>query len=244
MKVSIVYQWYQLSKARHVSSNCRHAWSFAQRLNLNPDKSEVIWLGSRRQLAKLSEADKSLQLPDGWVHLSATAKNLGVVLDEWLNFDDQVHSCIKTCYLHLRRLKQIRRFIETDIVHSLVHALVTSCLDYYNSVLAGCNAHTVCRLLRVHNIAARLVLSMPYSSHSQPLLREHYWLPIESHIKFTVCILMYRVSGGTVPWTVQVVYRISIPGLPFPGRPGFPDFFHSRIPGNENASFPEKSGNE
>ena len=38
------------------------------------------------------------------------------------------------------------------------------------------------------------------------------------------------------------VGRVSVPGLPFPGCPGFPDFFHSRIPGNGNASFPEKSG--
>jgi len=35
-------------------------WSFTHKLKLNPDKSEVIWLGSRQQLAKLSEAVKSL----------------------------------------------------------------------------------------------------------------------------------------------------------------------------------------
>ena len=62
-------------------------WSFAHKLKLNPDKSEVIWLGSRQQLAKLSEADKSLQLPDG--RSSTTVKNLGVVIDERLSFDDQ-----------------------------------------------------------------------------------------------------------------------------------------------------------
>jgi len=74
-------------------------WSFADRLKLNPDKSKVIWLGSRQELAKLSEADKSLQLPDGWVHSSAAVKNLGVVLDERLNYDDQAHSCIKSLLL-------------------------------------------------------------------------------------------------------------------------------------------------
>ena len=35
-----------------------------------------------QQLAKLSEADKSLQLPDGLVRSSTTVKNLGVVIDE------------------------------------------------------------------------------------------------------------------------------------------------------------------
>ena len=82
-------------------------WSIAHKLKLNPDKSKVIWLGNRQQLAKLSEADKSLQLPDGLARSSTTVQNLGVVIDERLSFDDQARSCIKSCYFHLRRLKQM-----------------------------------------------------------------------------------------------------------------------------------------
>ena len=71
-------------------------WSFTHKLKLNPDKSEVIWLGSRQQLAKLSEEDKSLQLPDGLVRSSTTVKNLGVVIDERLSFDDQANTTTTT----------------------------------------------------------------------------------------------------------------------------------------------------
>ena len=91
--------------------------------------------------------------------MSTTVKNLGVVIDERLSFDDQARSCIKSCYFHLRRLKQIRRYVEPDVIHSLV----TSHLDYCNSLLAGCNAYTVRRLQRVQNTAARLVLDVPHS---------------------------------------------------------------------------------
>jgi len=59
------------------------------RLKLNPDKSEVIWLGTRQKLAKLSLADKTLQLHDRTLTASATVCNLGVQLDNELNFDDQ-----------------------------------------------------------------------------------------------------------------------------------------------------------
>ena len=48
-----------------------------------------------------------LQLPDGLVRSSTTVKDTGVVIDEQLSFDDQARSCIKSCYFHLRRLKQI-----------------------------------------------------------------------------------------------------------------------------------------
>ena len=36
--------------------------------------------------------------------------------------------------------------------------------------------------------------------------------------------------------------RVFIPGRPFPGRPGIPAIFRSRIPGNGAASFPAKTG--
>jgi len=124
-------------------------WSFTHKLKLNPDKSEVIWLGSRQQLAKPSEADKSLQLPDGLVRSSTTVKNLGVMIDERLSFDDQARSCIKSCYFHLRRLKQIRRYVEPDVIHSLVHVFVTSHLDYCNGLLAGCKPRAGCGVVRI-----------------------------------------------------------------------------------------------
>jgi len=71
----------------------------------------------------------------------------------------------------------------------------------YHTILAGCNAYTVRRLQRVQNTAARLVLDVPvpYGSRSHPLLRELHWLPIESRIKFKLCVLMYPVCHGTAP---------------------------------------------
>ena len=140
----------KLNCRRHVLTTqaCISQWSFAHKLKLNPDKSKVIWPGSRQQLAKLSEADKSVQLPGGLIRSSTTVKNLGVVTDERLSFDDQVRSCIKSRYFHLRRLKQIIRYVEPDVIHGLVHAFVTSYLDCCNGLFAGCNAYTVRRYVQ------------------------------------------------------------------------------------------------
>jgi len=40
-------------------------WCRSHGLKLNADKSDVIWLGSRQQLAKVSQADKNIHLPSG-----------------------------------------------------------------------------------------------------------------------------------------------------------------------------------
>ena len=58
-------------------------------MKLNALKSEVIWLGTRQQLAKLSQADKTLHLPDGALSAQSTVRNLGVQLDSEFIFDAQ-----------------------------------------------------------------------------------------------------------------------------------------------------------
>ena len=72
------------------------SWSRSCRLKLNAEKSEVIWLGTRQQLLKLSATDKSLQLSDGQLSAAVTVRNLGVQIDEQMSFDSQSRSCAHT----------------------------------------------------------------------------------------------------------------------------------------------------
>jgi hypothetical protein len=65
-------------------------WCRSRGLKLNVDKSEVICLGTRQQLAKLT---KELHLPNGVLRASETAQNLGVTLDGQLSFDVHARAC-------------------------------------------------------------------------------------------------------------------------------------------------------
>ena len=92
---------------------------------------------------KLSQADKTLQLHDGTLTAKTTVRNLRIQLD---SFDGQARICVKTCYYQLRRIKQIKRYVDQDCLRSLVHAFITSRLDYCNSLYAHCNVSTRQRL--------------------------------------------------------------------------------------------------
>ena len=147
-------------------------WSQSFKLKLNAQKSEVIWLLTRQQLAKLSQDDMTLQLPDGPLISQSTVRNLGVQLDSELGFDVQARHCVKSCYYHLRRISHIKRYIDQDCLRSLVHAFVTSRLDYCNSLYAHCNVSARQRLQRVQNRATRAVLNVPPRTPSLHLLRQ------------------------------------------------------------------------
>ena len=63
------------------------------------------------------------------------------------------------CFYHIRRLRQIRRRVGKAVTTRLVLAMITSRLDYCNSVLAGLPQHTLEPLQKVQNSAARLIHS-------------------------------------------------------------------------------------
>ena len=57
-------------------------WLKASRLKLNPNKTQVLWLGSRQQLDKVQV--REIQLLSSRVGVLSTARNLGVVVDNEL----------------------------------------------------------------------------------------------------------------------------------------------------------------
>ena len=75
---------------------------------------------------------------------------------------------------------------------SLVHAFITSYLDYCKSLFAQCNISTRQRLQRVQNSAAYLVLNAPPWTPSLPLLQQLHWLPVKARITCKLCLLVYR----------------------------------------------------
>jgi len=93
------------------STASRTVWCRSHGLKLNADKSDVIWLGTRQQLSRMSKADKDLHLPSGTLKASEIARNLGVIIDQQLTFDTDARACSRACFYHLRRIRQIRRFV-------------------------------------------------------------------------------------------------------------------------------------
>ena len=80
-------------------------WSKSHRLKLNAAKTEVIWLGTRQQLAKLSQADLTLSIGDSVLQWSTVVRNLGVYIDEHSSMEANARQCAKTCFFHLRRTR-------------------------------------------------------------------------------------------------------------------------------------------
>jgi len=65
-------------------------WCASRRLQLNDDKTEMIWFGSRSNLAKLQSINLSLQVGTGNVQPSSVVRDLGVYMDSELTMKEHV----------------------------------------------------------------------------------------------------------------------------------------------------------
>ena len=109
----------------------------------------------------------------------------------------------KTCssaFYHLYNIRRIRKYLSRESTECLVHAFVTSNLDYCNSLLYGLPSTHISKLQRVQNTAARLVTGSPRFGHITPILNNIlHWLPINFRIQFKVLLLTFKCLHGLAP---------------------------------------------
>ena len=129
----------------------------------------------------------------------SSARNLGVTFDEWCNMEEHVKKICKTSYYHLRNTCKIRKYLTEETTEILVHAFVSSKLDYCNSLLYGLPKHMISSLQSVQNTAARIVTLTKKFDHITPVLIQLHWLPVHFRIIFKVLLLVYKALNGMAP---------------------------------------------
>ena len=70
-----------------------------------------------------------------------SVKNLGVVLDTENSMQRHVANLCRMSYCHLRELRRVRRYLNHETAVKVANVLVSSCLDYYNSLLYNTKKH-------------------------------------------------------------------------------------------------------
>ena len=100
---------------------------------------------------------------------------------------------------HLRSINSVRDSVTDEATVMLVHALITSKLDYCNSLLHGLPDKLINHLQRLQNIDARVVSRTSKFEHVTPVMYELHWLPVEMRIRFKLLLLVYQCVQQTAP---------------------------------------------
>ena len=177
-------------------------WMKVNRLRLNQGKTQFMWIGRGRMLDEIDRDGIHARFPD--VEFLTSVNDLGVVLDENLDIDEQIGNTCRSSYYHLRLIRSIRHSRSDVAARMAIQAFVTSRIDYCNAALLGLSSASIDRVQHVMNSAARLLLKLPKFSHISVRMRDElHWLPISLRIQFKVTLTMWKCIAGNAPDYLQ-----------------------------------------
>ena len=178
-------------------------WMNSNKLKLNPDKTEFMIIGTDNQRNILSKL-LPVNILGNYLYPSTSVRNLGVIFDSDLKFSKHVSSICSSCFYHIRDFSRVRRHLDTSAAIILVNALVSSRLDYCNSLFYSLRQCDKKRLQHVQNTLCRIVSRKSRFTSITPERKKLHWLPIEYRIQFKINLLTFKTLNSSSPPYLKV----------------------------------------
>ena len=166
---------------------------YASMLKLNPYKTEFIIFGLKKQREKLKTCFPIDTLGNSLCPVDSV-KNLVVLFDSEFSFSKHVQNFCKSCFVKFHDFRHVRQFLTHDVSVLVTNSLVSSHLDYCNSLFRSLSKFNLCKLQCIQNSAARMVSNTSRYTSITNVLKKLHWLPIEHHSVSKTATLVYKSS--------------------------------------------------
>ena len=184
-------------------------WMCKFHLKMNEDKTEFLVVSSKQMAKRISPSP--LIIGNTPILPSPSVRNLGVIIDKFASMEDYISSICRGAYLQLKNISRLKKYLDTPTLECIVHAFVTSKLDYCNSLLIGLPDTLISRLQCVQNTAARILTGTPKYAHITPVLKELHWLPIEKRVIYKILLMVFKAVRRHAPEYLQNIIVEYVP---------------------------------
>ena len=130
------------------------------------------------------------------------------MFDNTMTMRDQVTAICKAAHFHLRNIGSIRKCITYEACEKLIHAFVTSRIDFCNATLYGLPDGQHKRLQRMLHIAARILTLTPSSNNIELVLIDLNWLPVPQRIDYKILLLTFKALHGLAPQYLSELIKL------------------------------------
>ena len=152
---------------------------------INDSKTEFLIIGNHQQLEKTTI--ESIIVGDTVIKPLERVRNLGSWFDARMRMNVHIGKICSKAFRGLYNIRQIRKFLTVQSTKTLVHAFISSHLDYCNALIFGPPKNQLDRLQKVQNAAARVIFQIAKFDHISSALIDLHWLLVT----FRVQLLLY-----------------------------------------------------
>ena len=125
-------------------------WMNSYFLSLNPSKTKILVIMPPSLKKRISIHGTFIN--GQCIRFVSSAKNLEVIIDDELSFDEQIHKVSKSCFNTIQKLSKIKFFLTQDHLKTILTTCILSRLDYCNSLYYGINSALLDKLQSVQNM--------------------------------------------------------------------------------------------
>ena len=172
------------------------------KLKFNPENTEFIVFGSKVQRQKIS-SHFPVSILGSLFHLVDSVRNLGVWFDAEFFFSEHLKRTCKACFLQMCDLQRIRQYLTPEVAVLPANALVSSRLDYCNSLFRGLQCFSQHKLQSIQKTLVDIATNHRSYAHITPILKQLHWLPVKYRCMFKTATLVYKYLHSGSPSNFQ-----------------------------------------
>lgn len=173
-------------------------WMAEHYLLLNPGKTQIIVFGSPNLLSYI-HIHGTFIAPGICVRFVPHVKSLGFILDEGLNFRQQVNKLKSSSFNKLRKIARMKPFLNSHQIQILVQSLVLSSLDYCNALYCNIDTTIINQLQLIQNRACKIIFGLGRRDSVSDFMKKLHWLKIRERIEFKLLLLVYKALHDEAP---------------------------------------------
>lgn len=172
------------------------AWATLNSLKLNVSKSQAIVI--YKSFVDDSNFDKLL-LNGGVISYSSTVRNLGIIFNKTLTWDEQVISISKKVFYCLRSLWSTTLILEHKIKKLIFLSFIFPIFLYGDTIMYGMSAKNKNILQKCFNACIRYMFNLRKFDHVSPYADQVLDCSLLTYYRFRVCHFIYNLIKTKMP---------------------------------------------
>ena len=189
------------------------SWLNANKLSLNVTKTQSLVIGGRKRLndiEKVGGVKPLFNVGEETVSIIKEAKYLGVMVDQYLNWKEQITAIKKKVSRGIGMLKYSKRYLPLLTIQSMYKSLVEPYFRYCCPVWGSCGSTAINELQKLQNRSARIVTNSRYDASAKPIIKKLGWHTVSEIIQMETLSMVYKSINDLAPtYLTEMFSRLS-----------------------------------